>query len=323
MQGTDGRGWFDKQIPKREKKHRRAIENLNSSVALKGVESAISEVTEEFGKIETLQEYIELVKADLIENADQFLETGAAAHVGAFPVATTKHYRRPEFLRYSVNIMVPNGYRQISGAPVVTEELPTHANLIGRIEHMSEMGALLTDFTMIRPGALHRANGGYLVLDVLKVLTEPFAWDALKRCLKTGQISIVSLQDRMSLLSTTSLEPDPIPIDLRVALVGSRLHFHLLAIYDPEFPELFKIQADFDDEVPATPENLSQFGQLSNWIIEKGNLLPLGEQSLERLLIEATRMSEDAERLSLDAGKLSDILHEAESRGNVDPIEKT
>jgi len=300
-----------KQIPKREKTHRHSIENLNSTVANEGVENAIKEVNGEFRQIEKLKQYLDDVKADLIENAEQFLTSGPGAHAGAFPVATTKHYSRPEYQRYSVNIMVSNPPQGHSGAPVVTENLPTLANLVGRIEHMSEMGAIFTDFTMIHPGALHRANSGYLVLDVLQILSEPFAWDALKRCLKTKQISIVSAQERLSLFSTTSLEPDPIPLDIRVALVGERIHYYLLSMYDPDFLKLFKIQADFNDEVPITPANIADFAEMGQLIAQKDKLLPLNKSACERLLIEATRMAEDAERLSLNAGKLSDIIREA------------
>ncbi len=303
-----------KQIPKREKEHRRSMEELNSEVATRAVTDTMAEMTADFTEIEALQPYFEAVTADLIENAELFLTDGPAAHAGAFPVETTKYYQRPQFQRYSVNVMICNPSDKNAGAPIETEDLPTLGNLVGRVEHKSEMGALVTDFTMIKPGALHRANGGYLILDVRNVLTEPFAWDALKRCLKTGQISITSVEQRLSLFATTSLEPDPIPLNLRVALVGERLFYYLLMAYDPDFTDLFKVQADFNDDTFIDGDTPKRFADMLSGITGRENLRPLQTDALLSLLTEATRLADDAEKLSLNVGKLSDIVREADFR---------
>ncbi|KAB7614447.1 AAA family ATPase [Amylibacter sp. SFDW26] len=300
-----------KQIPENEKNHRRAIEKLNSEVALGGVESAISDLFKKFGHIPKMPEYLAAVKRDLIENAEQFLNSGPAVHAGAFPVATTKHYKEPQYYVYAVNIIHPSDATASKAAPVITEDLPTLSNLVGHVEHFSEMGAILTDHTMIRPGALHRANGGFLVLDIRKVLTEPFAWDALKRCIKSQNISIISAQDRLSLSSTISLEPDPIPLNIRFALVGDRRLYYLLAAFDPEFLELFKVQADFDDSVFSSDETIQNFTQVLKNITTENNLLPLSKKAISRLLVEATRLADDAEKLSLNVQFFSDTICEA------------
>lgn len=301
-----------KQIPKRRKLHRSNIEDLNSEFSRQGVESALAEFPAEFVEIEEINTYLHAVKTDLIENAYQFLESAPAAHAGAFPVATSNFYKLPQYLKYRVNVIVSNGQAAGMSAPVKTEDLPTLSNLVGRIEYTSEMGALNTNFTMIRPGILHQANSGYLLLDVRQVLSEPFAWDALKRCLKTGQISIVSAQDRMSLLSTSSLEPDPIPLNLRVALVGERFFYYLLMAYDPDFVELFKLQADFDDAIVASDEAVSQFVDRIDAIARSSGFLPLDRAAIKRLLVEATRLAEDTNKLSLNTDKLADIVREAD-----------
>lgn len=303
-----------KEIPKREKDHRRALEELNAGVAARAVADTMAEMTSGFTEIEALQPYFEAVTADLIENAELFLTDGTAAHAGAFPVETTKYYQRPQFQRYCVNVMICNPSDKDAGAPIETEDLPTLGNLVGRVEHKSEMGALVTDFTMIKPGALHRANGGYLILDIRHVLTEPFAWDALKRCLKTGQISITSVEQRLSLFATTSLEPDPIPLNLRVALVGERLFYYLLMEYDPDFTDLFKVQADFNDDVFIDGDTPKQLARMLSGITGREDLRPLQTDALLALLTEATRLAEDAEKLSLNVGKLSDIVREADFR---------
>jgi len=175
------------------------------------------------------------------------------------------------------------------------------------------MGALVTDFTMIKPGALHRANGGYLILDVRQVLGEPMAWDALKRCLRTGQISIYSPGERLSLISTVSLEPDPVPLDVRVVLIGERLHYYLLSALDPDFLQLFKLEADFNDHLSRQGDALpDSYTRLIADIARQAGIRALDRAALLRLVRECVRMAGDAERLTLNTGKISDILREAD-----------
>ena len=152
----------------------------------------------------------------------------------------------------------------------------------------------------------------FLVLDARQVLSEPFAWDALKRSLKTGEIGIVSAQERYSLITTKSLDPDPVPLNLRVALIGERILYYLLSAYDPEFGELFKVQADFNDHIPVSGESVSQFVKMTKALAKQRNLLALDKDAAGRLLSEASRLAGDAEKLSLNIGKLSDILREAD-----------
>ena len=301
-----------KEVPRDEKQHRHAVEELNAQMAEQGVEASFGDVETKFKNVEAAYPYLKSVRADLIANADIFLNSKPAPQAGAFPVATSKHYAKPQFQRYAVNVMVSNDPEGISGAPVEIEDMPTLANLLGRIEHVSEMGALRTDFTMIKPGALHRANDGYLILDAQQVLTEPFAWDALKRCLKTGSISIVSASERFSLITTTSLQPDPIPLNVRVALVGERFLYYMLAALDPDFQKLFKVQADFNDTVTRSDENTGLYAGMIASIAQRENLKALNPKAVARLLQEGTRLVDDNERLSLNIGQLSDILREAD-----------
>jgi predicted ATP-dependent protease len=236
-----------KLVPNREKERRRSVEILNARMAEQGVGDSIKVVEDEFKAIKPVTEYLASIRADLIQNADIFLDSEPTHQAGAFPVATSKHYTKPQFYRYAVNVMVSNDPANEAVAPIVAADLPTLANLIGRVEHVSEMGALITNFTMIKPGALHRANGGYLILNAKAVLSEPFVWDALKRCLETGNIPIVSAGEKLGLVTTVSLEPDPIPLNVRVVLIGDRMLYYLLASLDSDFQRLFKLQADFND----------------------------------------------------------------------------
>lgn len=301
-----------KEVPKREKQHRREVEELNVRMAEQGVADSLNDVVTEFKSTRAVTTYLATVRTDLIRNADIFLNSQPATQAGAFPVATSKHYAKPQFQRYAVNVMVSNDPDSEADAPVESENLPTLSNLIGRVEHISEMGTLSTNFTMIKPGALHRANGGYLILDARQVLSEPFAWDVLKRCLQTGVITIISASEKLGLTATTSLEPDPIPLNVRVVLVGERILYYLLASLDPDFHALFKIQADFSDVVEHSEEVAKLYASMIASIAERDNLRPLNPAGVARVLLEGARLTDDTERLSLNMGQLSDILREAD-----------
>lgn len=300
-----------KNIPAVEKAHRQEVEKLHAELAERAVAAQIDAAAARFKDVDPIGAYLDAVRADMIANADLFLHAGRGGEEeGPFPNAIAKFHSEPEFQRYGVNVMVSQAGRD--GAPLERESLPSMANLTGRIEHIAEMGALVTDFMLIKPGALHRANGGYLVLDAARVLSEPFAWDALKRCLDTGEIKIESMADRLSLVATISLDPDPIPLDVRVVLVGDRRLHALLMMLEPDFPDLFKIQADFEDEAPRSAENQALFARLIGAAARAKDLRPLTAAAAARLIDEAARMAEDAERISLNLGAIIDIMSEAD-----------
>jgi len=301
-----------KSVPHMEKEHRQAVGALNAEMAEKAVDAALTEVTRRFARIDPLRDYLAAVRRDLISNATMFLQAGKKEDDGPFPVAAAKVHAEPQFHRYAVNVMIAHPSENDTGAPVVIETLPTQANLTGRVEHMSMMGTLVTDFTLIKPGALHRANGGFLVLDAAKVLGEPFAWEALKRCLETGEIKIISPAERLGLMATTTLDPDPIPLDVRVALVGDRLLHMLLTAYDPEFGELFKVTADFDDDMARTPEAMALFARMVATLAARERLRPVTPDGVAALIDAATRAADDQEKLSLRIGGLWDLLREAD-----------
>jgi lon-related putative ATP-dependent protease len=210
--------------------------------------------------------------------------------------------------------MVSNGDGSPAGAPVVEELNPTHGNLIGRVEHIAQMGTLVTDFLLIKPGALHRANGGYLLLDVRKVLLSPFAWEALKRAIKTREIRIEQPIEASgyNLISTQSLDPEPIPLDVRVVLFGDRELYYTLSALDPDFWRLFKVQADFDDSIARSTENDLSYARLIASIVKEHNLKPFDAAGVARLIDEGARLAEDREKLSIEIGRIADIAREAD-----------
>ena len=251
-------------MPRWEREIREKIRELDREVAMFAVSVLIDELQEEYASLEKVVGFLKELQQDIVNNVNLFKQT----QTKSVTVITTQgdsdgigSSGSPIEHRYTVNLLVDCS--DMEGAPVVFEDHPTYPYLVGQIEHIAEMGALVTDFTLIRSGALHRANGGYLVIDARKILENPFAWDALKRALNAKQIDIKSLAQAYSLISTVSLEPEPIPLDIKVVLIGDRLIYYLLQLYDPEFLELFKVASDFEDDMERSEDNVQQLARLS------------------------------------------------------------
>lgn len=299
------------RMPALEKSHRDRIRDLNKEMAGGTVDVAIREVKGAFAKIPQIHSFLEAAAADLVANIEVFLESAEVAANASIPVSNPGGRGNPRLRRYRVNVMV--GDQDVaSGAPVVLEPNPTYHSIIGRIEHISQMGALLTDFTLIKPGALHRANGGYLILDAREILGQPFSWAALKRSLKSGQIAVTSMAEQVSLISTISLEPDPIPLDVKIVLIGDRWLYYMLMALDPDFTELFKVEVDFDDEFDRTADNIKLYAKAIETVTTREKLRPIDNVGIARMIDEASRLAEDAEKLSLQIGLVADILQEAD-----------
>ena len=196
--------------------------------------------------------------------------------------------RGPSFDQYLVNLIVDNSKTQ--GAPVVYEDYPYFHNLIGRVEHETHMGSLVTHFSLIKAGALHKANGGYLVVQARDVLMQLFSWEALKRALRSREIQIESLGTAMSLISTVSLQPEPIPLNVKVVLLGDRLLYYLLQQYDPDFDELFKVAVDFNDETDCSEENCQLYAKLLASLAETNQTRPLERSAVALMIEQAARL---------------------------------
>ncbi len=218
----------------------------------------------------------------------------------------------PARRRYQVNVLVDRG--GTVGAPVVYEDLPTYGNLVGRVEHVARMGALVTDFRLVKAGALHRANGGYLVLDVDRLLSHPGAWEGLKRALRSGEVRVETLERMLTMASTRSLEPEPIALDVKVALVGERWMYYELEENDPEFSELFKVAVDFEDEMPRSPENELALARWVATFARRESLRPFARGAVGRVVDRAARIAGHALKLSTRFEELADLLRESDHR---------
>ncbi len=292
-------------IPQWWKERSERVKQLNRETTFSVVKHVMDELRTRFSDLPEIQTYLDAVQQDMVENADDFRKQEESSNLSGLTIIT-----RETFHRYQVNVLVTNGKQ--AGAPIVNEDNPTYSNLIGRVEHVAQLGALVTDFTLIKPGALHRANGGYLLLDARKVLVQPFAWEGLKRALQAREIRIESLGQMYSLVSTVSLEPEPIPLDVKVILFGDRLFYYLLQQYDPDFAELFKVAADFEDRIERNAETHALYARLISTLVTKGNLLPFDRTAVARVIDHSARLVGDAQKLSTHMRSVADLLQEAD-----------
>jgi lon-related putative ATP-dependent protease len=303
-------------VPDLQRRIRDRMRELNREVINFAVGGLMQEIQSKYSEFEPIREYLSEARENILENATDFLqeEEDQGGNGNQNPMAALMARARagqPSPLRrFDVNLLVDNS--QLSGAPVIEEDNPTYQNLIGEVEHTAQMGALLTDFTLIKPGALHRANGGYLILDVRKVLVSPYAWEALKRALQSSCLRIESIGQMLSLISTASLEPEPIPLNVKIGLYGDRMLYYLLSMHDPEFSELFKVQADFEEIVTREEGTQERYARLIGTIVRQHNLKPFDRSAVARVIEHSARMTGDSERLSMQVREISDILDEAD-----------
>ena len=296
-------------LPKSDKRRRGRTAELNAEIASHAVTAALDDVAEAFATEKAVLEFLEQAGQDLVRNAGLFLApSGEESEVVKQPADTARDVR---FRRYMVNVMVGNGEAP-NGAPIHEEINPTFSNVIGRVEHIAQMGALVTDFLLIKPGALHMANGGYLLVDARKLLMSPFAWEALKRTLKGREIRIEQPSEMAGMMSTQTLDPEPIPLEVKVVLFGDRELYYLLSQHDPDFAGLFKVQADFDDTIARSAENDRSYARLIASITKEHALKPAEAGAVARIIDEGARLADDREKLSIEIGRIADLVREAD-----------
>ncbi|MCW8894410.1 MAG: AAA family ATPase [Sulfurimonas sp.] len=282
------------------------FKELDKKTTQEAVESLIDEVRLKYKNYEKIVSYIDALQEDVIHNVQDFLAKTDDISVPPF----MREFYTPSFARYRVNLFISQNNNK--SAPVIYEDNPIHQNLIGKVEHISQVGTLVTDFSMIKPGALHKASGGYLVLDARKLLMKPFAYEGLKRVLRAKEIRIESMAQEYSLISTTSLEPEPIPVNTKVVLIGERIIYYLLYHYDPDFKELFKVNADFEDEMPRNDKNLDLYARMIGTIAKNNELLPLNAEAVARVIEQSSRDVSHSLKFSTHIGTIADLLKEAD-----------
>ena len=299
------------KVPQWEREHREAVRELNRETTGAAIATMMNELRAGYRDLPEIMQYLDAIERDIKENADDFLPQAPAPAPGVpVPAPVEEAVAENRFRRYQVNVLVDNSAQQ--GAPVVFEDNPTHQTLVGRVEHIARFGALVTDFNLLAPGALHRANGGYLLLDAQRLLAGNFGWASLKRALNAGEIRIESLEQLLSLASTVSLQPEPIPLDVKIVLLGPPALYYLLSAVDDDFKDLFKIPADFDDRVERTPESTVLYARFVASVVRQNRLLPLDRGAVARVIERASRLAGDADMLSTGLREIVDLLQEAD-----------
>ena len=295
-----------RKIPELYKENRDRIKELDREISEVVVNQSVARLADEYAELADVLKFFDTVKQDIIENVNDFRRYGEQREVGG----ENRQMILMALSKYHVNVLVDNS--ETEGAPVIFEDNPSYLNLVGRIEHIAQYGTLLTDFTLIKAGALHRANGGYLVLDARKVLMSPFSWEGLKRAIHAHEVRIEALERVLSMASTTSLQPEPIPIDVKIVLTGSRLLYYLLKQYDPEFGLLFKVAADFSEDIERNDENSELYARMIAGLQKENELAAFDKYAVQRIIEHCSRVVEDGEKISLHMGGLLDLMREGD-----------
>lgn len=300
-----------RQVPIWAREHRDQVRTLNRDVTRHAVAHLMDELRNGFKDIPPVMVYFAAVERDVLENADDFLSSEPGHGDGGMgalrDIAGADQFA---FRRYSVNLLVDSSGQQ--NAPVVHEDNPTVHALVGRIEHIARFGALLTDFNLLKAGALHRANGGFLLLDAVKLLRNGLSYDALKRALRAGEIRIQSLEQMLSLTGTVAPEAEPVPLSIKVVLIGPRWLYYLLCEADSEFAELFKVQVDVEDRVDRDAGNTLLLARSMAATVRRLRLRTLDAGAVARMVEFAARASGDGMKLSIEAPLLADMLKQSD-----------
>ncbi|MCJ7796280.1 MAG: AAA family ATPase, partial [Thermoleophilia bacterium] len=303
-----------REVRLEQKGARDALRELDREVTTYAAEHLVEEVREKWVGVPEVADHLDSVLKDVIENAGDFKRSDEETPVSFMGVPIPAgQAAEAAFRKYRVNVLVD--HKELKGAPIVFESNPSLQNLVGRVEHVAQFGALFTDFNMIKPGALHAANGGFLVLEAREVLTKPYAWDALKRTLKNGCIRIEDVAQQIGMTTTSTLDPEPVPFTAKVVLIGGTEIYYLLQSLDPDFPELFKVKADFDTVVDRSEATESLYARFVAQVCRAEHLPPFTPAGVARVIEHAARMVEDQTKLSSRLSRIVDEVRESASWG--------
>lgn len=295
-----------RRVRDNEKATKDALQQADRELGMSCLGHRLDPLREKYAGLDKVLSYLDTVQEDILNNLDDFKPQSAQPQIPGIKMPR----QEPTFERYEVNVLVDN--KETEGAPVVFESNPTYNNLFGRIEHVMQYGGVaVTDFTMIRSGALHRANGGYLVVDAREVLINPFVWDALKRCIRTGEIRIEDVLEQYRFMTMVTLKPEAVPLQTKIIMIGTPWIYYLLFYMDPDYRKFFKVKAEFDNRVDRTPEIMHDYALFVATHCRCENLLHFDRSGIARLLEYTSRMVEDQHKLSSQFMEISDFIREA------------
>lgn len=296
-----------RQVRENEKQTKEQLAQLDRDLGNSSVGHHIDPLREKYGDNPKVMEYLNAVQEDIIANLEDFKPQQPVQS----PIPGLKLPRQePSFERYQVNVLVDN--REAEGAPVVFEANPTYSNLFGRIEHIMQMGGTATtNFTMIKPGAIHKANGGYLIVDAREILMNPFSWDALKRCIRSAEIKIEDPLEQYRFITIATMKPESVPLQAKIIMIGSPWIYYLLYHLEPDYRKFFKVKVDFDSRIARTPEVLKDYALFVSTHCKNEKLLPFDRSGVAGLIEYSARLVEDQEKLSSQFMEIADLIREA------------
>ncbi len=292
-----------RQLTEWEEAYSEKIQKLNDEVTLDVIAHFIKALKKEYMGFSEVKKHLTDLQKDIVENVEIFLEESSEKGEMAAASLDKKLPRR-----YKINVLVSHHSEQF---PIVVEENPNYHSLFGYTETATFKGTVFTDFSLIRSGSLHKANGGVLLMDAVKVLEQPYVWDGLKRALRARQLSFTSLEKEVTLTGTVSLDPEPIPLDVKIILFGDYRTYQLLQHYDPEFSELFRVTADFEDEMPRTPDSELHYARFISSIVHDNNMLHCDKKAIARIIEYSSRNAGDQNKLSLHSAHIANLLRES------------
>lgn len=306
-----------KDLPEWEEKQRKEHNVLREKFIKMAVKNPVDSLRQKYKGNKDVNEFLKNIQNHIIDNIDEFLPTDnntvapANGEEDALTSLLTKMNKQEEdkFAKFKVNVIIKN--EPDSGAPIIHLDHPTQGNLVGRVERIQQYGALLTDFTLIKSGALHKANGGFLLIDARKLLLQPYAWDSLKRALASKSVKIETPGDETS-FTTISLDPEPIPLDVKIILLGDEDLYDLLSERDPDFSDYFKVEADFGTIMDRTEENEVEYAKLIGSLSNKKKLRTLNRQAVARIIEYSSRLADDSKKLTAHIASIGDLLREAD-----------
>ncbi len=303
-----------KKIREEEAELKKSKDSLKKEAALFIVSEHIEPYLEKYADEEQVIEFLKSVQEDVVENIDDFIKKPESQQSAPLPIPMPS--KESLLRRYDVNVIVDNS--EVKGAPVIIESNPAYPNLFGVIERQAMLGALFTDFTMIKPGALHRANGGYLIMKALDLLKWYFSWEALKRALRDKEIRIEDVGELFGIFGTRTIKPEPIPLDIKIVLTGDPFLFELLYLLDDRFAKLFKVKAHMDDSIDREEDAIIKFSRMVARFCREEGIRHVDRTGIARLVEYSMEQTEDQEKLSLELGDIKDLLQEADYYAGLD-----
>jgi lon-related putative ATP-dependent protease len=299
-----------RRVQELEQEAKEEIRQLDQEVIGFAVEHLVNKIVEKYADLGAVVDFLQNVRTDILKNVDTFKQAKESEEAQQqLPFLTLQTDSRPIFDRYRINLLVDNS--DVIGAPVIFESNPTYPNLLGRIEHQARFGALVTNFQMIKSGALHRANGGYLIVDARDVLTKPMAWEGMKRALQESEIRIESMYESLGAISTRTLDPEPIPLDIKVIIIGDPMIYYMLYNLDEDLRELFKVKADFSIQMDWTEEALQQYARFIGTVCQQEKLLAFAPSGVAKIIEQSARMVSHQNKLATKFRDIVDLIRQS------------